>query len=171
MREIKFRAWDKELKKMAHIVSLEYGVDCKLLKASCAYQLTEMEVYGNDSDEPSDVEIRYRRIDFLELMQFTGLHDKNGKEIWEGDIVNIDRQDSFPSYNKAIIGYGDNYGSFLLQYTKPINPKGVLAQGNSITSNNGKILYGYCTGWEIEVIGNIYEHPEMLKEPYAYNQD
>ena len=145
MREIRFRAWDIENKVMCDV--------SHIFIANMVIPQTIMVSVGSEMKHCPDDAI---------LMQFTGLHDKNGKEIWEGDIVNIDRQDSFPSYNKAIIGYGDNYGSFLLQYTKPINPKGVLAQGNSITSNNGKILYGYCTGWEIEVIGNIYEHPELL---------
>lgn len=150
MREIKFRAWDKELKKMAHIVSLEYGVDCKLLKASCAYQLTEMEVYGNDSDEPSDVEIRYRRIDFLELMQFTGLHDKNGKEIFEGDILKW------------------------TNHTKCCNVATWDCLCEVVWESCGfyrrDILDGTLYGWanikneQVEVIGNIYEHPELLKE-------
>ena len=72
-REIKFRAWHKDLKKMFKIgqITLEKGTwnfepnDRDFVGMSIPYQ-------------PSFV-----------LMQYTGLHDKNGKEIYEGDIIRI----------------------------------------------------------------------------------
>ena len=72
-REIKFRAWHKDLKKMFKIgqITLEKGTwnfepnDRDFIGMSIPYQ-------------PSFV-----------LMQYTGLHDKNGKEIYEGDIIRI----------------------------------------------------------------------------------
>ena len=95
------------------------------------------------------------------LRESIGLRDKNGKEIYEGDIVGVDRWDSFSSYNKAIIVYADNHGSFLLSYTKPLNPNGFLAK-ESITSNDKTVLFDRCTGWELEIIGNAYENPDLL---------
>lgn len=71
MREIKFRAWHKKIRKMFQVgqITLEKGIwdyepdDRKNIGVSIPYQ-------------PSFI-----------LMQYTGLHDKNGKEIYEGDIV------------------------------------------------------------------------------------
>ena len=64
MREIKFRAWDKNQKRMFIIQSLTWDVSGQLI-----YFLLE---------------------NVSELMQFTGLKDKNGKEIYEGDIIIAD---------------------------------------------------------------------------------
>jgi len=69
----------------------------------------------------------------LEIVEFTGLTDKNGKEIYEGDVVKIDEM------VKDIIF---RFGSFEVRHT-----------GNGI---------GFYRGEEIEVIGNIYENSNLL---------
>jgi uncharacterized phage protein (TIGR01671 family) len=155
MREIKFRAWDKELKKMVHIVSLEYGVDCKLLKASCAYQLTEMEVYGNDSDEPSDVEILYRGIEFLILMQFTGLHDSKGNEIYEGDVLRFNGE--YPMNLDSWMGRRFWEKTGYVYYDDKESRFTCTEMGNQVSTS-------YWIACSKEVIGNIYENPSLLKE-------
>lgn len=146
MREIKFRAWDKELKKIAHIAGLKYDRDLKLSKATCAYQITEGEIYGGDSTEPWDVELLYRGIEFLILMQFTGLNDSKGKEIYEGDIVdgiNIDGE----TYPMGEVFFDS--GCFCIK-TK------------SCDHDYEPCLY---EAWveKIFIVGNIYETPNLLK--------
>ena len=125
MREIKFRAWHKEKK----IISEVLGID-----------ILHKEIFFSNGDvdycEISDFK-------YIELMQYTGLKDMRGKEIYEGDIL----FESFGErYHKVIFenanfraeaeGDFDEYSFDLID---------IVAQG--------------C-----EIVGNIYENPELIKE-------
>jgi len=130
MRELKFRAWDKKLKKMFEF-ELEWSKYVNHEEIQC---LTPVGV-GNPNveniEKPSD------------LMQYTGLKDKNGKEIYEGDILNMTYHGSVSIVEpeiKVIVGF--ERGSFIIE-----------ENGISL----GKI------GRSLEVIGNIYENPELLE--------
>lgn len=124
-REIKFRAWHKDLKKMFKIgqITLEKGTwnfepnDRDFIGMSIPYQ-------------PSFV-----------LMQYTGLHDKNGKEIYEGDILKV--------YYKGMseVGYVE-YDNDYCEY--------------KIIINTDKDYFSLWKSIDLEKIGNIYENPELL---------
>ena len=85
------------------------------------------------------------------LMQFTGLKDKNGKEIYEGDIVHVPE------------GYGGDllYKEFIgiVDYDPPVF---YINQQESIKKT--RKWHGQEYGWdELEIIGNIYENPEQIE--------
>jgi uncharacterized phage protein (TIGR01671 family) len=145
MREIKFRAWNKEKKQMTPSFNL--------------WSLTEDENFNLCLDGygilyPSRVI----------LMQFTGLHDKNGKEIYEGDIVRIitavneyydEEGDLIEDENEKIAFISFDDGTFVAE-----NSSGEICQWDDGTHD----WYSLENAIILEVIGNIYENPELLKE-------
>lgn len=126
----KFRAWDKLRKIMLPVGDLDTSYKLVYLEEDNGYRC-EM-----DFDE-------------IELMQFTGLKDKNDNEIFEGDIVN------FPEFN------GDIY------ITPVVWDKSCACFGLSF-SGKYPISFDYLEEFytelkDIEVVGNIYENPELLE--------
>ena len=82
------------------------------------------------------------------LMQFTGLYDKNGKEIYEGDIV---------TYKRSV---GNWTGKFMTTTHKVIFTEEINAFVMEYGSSYIKLRKHW--GYEYEVIGNIFENPELL---------
>nr|DAK37943.1 MAG TPA: YopX protein [Caudoviricetes sp.] len=85
----------------------------------------------------------------VEIMQSTGLKDKNGKEIFEGDIVQYQNTKVPSADSKGVIRYFDNWAMF----------------GIDIEHNEPRALFfnGLADHISLEVIGNIYENPELLE--------
>lgn len=81
----------------------------------------------------------------LELLQFTGLHDMNGKEIYEGDIVDGPYGIGFVEYGKYITDNVDNEDIQGWMTHQPLRARALDPQA------------GY------KIIGNIYEHSDLLK--------
>lgn len=81
----------------------------------------------------------------LHLMQSTGLHDKNGKEIFEGDILDYKGR-------KALARWHGSYASFIYRFVDELQKR----------NTEWKPLY--LAYMKCEIIGNIYENPELLEE-------
>lgn len=115
MREIKFRAWDKEEKRW---YDFESG---------------DLDYEGNNPTIAF-----FNLTDNLVVMQFIGLKDKKGKEIFEGDKVYV------PWNGFGIVKF--SYGKFIIK------------------GKDGKTT-DLSTHWDTcEVLGNIYENPELLED-------
>lgn len=129
MREIKFRAWSKLLNKMLSHEDLN-----KALK-----NLTKIEyIAGIFLPLNSDNEI----------MQYTGLNDKNGNEIYEGDILK---------------GTTKGNSDEILAITYVKWDRGQFDLFTEMTSDSWEdALFNYMQFFDVEVIGNIYENPELL---------
>ena len=155
MREIKFRAFLKKnkivekkyvKKDVLTLIEVEKGLyDVVALD----FQDKEAKLYDWDKQ----VEFKVSFIE-IELMQYTDLKDKNGMEIYEGDILELrvnlfdKERDLFQVVFKDG-GFRDEWNNYIGQYLPPdIRNR----QGGRVRLNEA------C-----EVIGNIYENPELLK--------
>ena len=128
MREIKFRAWDKKYKEMIKDIWIAPEYDWNLF-----------------SDNDAMCERARPEQGQIVLMQYTGLKDKNGKEIYEGDLLIFqgDRDAMFEVF------YNDIYGKFSCCRTHYL----------------GSRCGGYVPEIEdkkFEIVGNIYENQELL---------
>lgn len=119
----KFRAWDKETKTMNGMA----------------------EIYRNRNQE---IEL-HPRDDEIILMQSTGLHDKNGKEIFEGDVIAIEVDDTGMPINARVF-QNSKIGVLMFHVFEDNEdvPMVELLEDNSVA---------------FEIIGNIYENPELLE--------
>ena len=130
----KFRAWDKNKKKMTDVDHLTWG--------------------RGDIDHGALSEINEEIPKWFELMQYTGLKDKNGESIYEGDLIKNERG------RTARVEWNEN---LVLFDTLFVSDDG--SQPNPSIDNS----YGFKpVMWasHVEVIGNIYENPELLENDH-----
>lgn len=150
MREIKFRAWhitDKKMLSHSDLVDMNICADTYLF----SYEI------------------------FIPL-QFTDLHDKNGKEIYEGDVLKIVKENDsdhgfhFPLNSLKVVEWVDDMFCLLApsyiaerERIESKNPNGSICEKCSgwkgLYSENHEIDIGFFS----EIVGNIHENPELLK--------
>lgn len=132
MKDIKFRAWDYDTNTMIY-------PDSKLETIFC-FDRVGLSVYQGNGSELSS----------FELMQYTGLKDKNGTEIYEGDIIEYhsDIINTFYKINKInrVVEY--KYGMYGIEG---------IEKGTHIPFAN-ILKYKY------KVIGNIYQNSDLLED-------
>ena len=118
----KFRAWIKNDKEMIDVDEIHW--------------------FDGELDIIGDYITFVRKADEIELMQSTGLKDKNGKEIFEGDIL---------KNNKYITSVFYERGAYCVKFSRTPN--------TTVTMN----VISFIEKYKTKVIGNIYENPELLE--------
>lgn len=127
-RELKFRCWDKDIKKMYRFDKLIYCDE---------YNHLGFHLNPEDRDPDGGSYCNLPGMENFEIMQFTGLKDKNGKEIYEADILVI------VSMNKPVV---------------------VEWSEGSVCGAADNLVGFYIDGFNFgcEVIGNIHENGDLL---------
>ena len=123
----KFRAWHKTWEEMGKVKRIRFDDEGNV---------TTVLFRGRDLGTNTHA-------DEIELMQSTGLKDKNGKEIFEGDVVDYKGR-------KAVVKWHGSYASFIYRFVDGLQER---------VSEWEPLFLAY---YHFEVIGNIYENKELL---------
>ena len=137
MRELKVRAWYKPYKQMCQVESLRFDGNG---------------VYTAVLIEESFYDRRLVEADEIVIEQFTGLKDKNGVGVYEGDIIIQKSLGSNKSECRGKITYKEDHAAFMFE----VYERGKIVMYLFLSEFNAEKTS--------EVIGNIHENPELLEK-------
>lgn len=122
----RFRAWHKTWEEMGKVKRIRFDDEGNVTTV-----LFEGKIFGANE-----------KIEEIELMQSTGLKDKNGKEIFEGDVL---------KNNKYITSVFYEDGAYCVKFRRTPN--------TTVTMN----VISFIEKYKTRIVGNIYENPELLE--------
>lgn len=126
----KFRVWMKSLKWMCDVTNI--SLDSKFVDIC----------QQGDTERYTEMSVEF---DEITLMQSTGLFDRNGKEIFDGDILDYKGR-------KALVRWHGSYASFIYRFV------------DELQNRNTEWKPLYLAYMKCEIIGNIYENRELLED-------
>ena len=160
MREIKFRIWDGNIGKM-------YSFQRQFFIDNNGRLFFNADPYGIDMSGKLRI-YRHPKENHFRIMQYTGLKDENGKEMYEGDVVKMNAHiDGDFEYGLAPEIDLDFIGEVAIIASKGVCLKNARWEDNLVTSKHHR--YGKCSSYKpiaayrSSVIGNIYENRELLE--------
>lgn len=137
-RPIKFRAWNKKDKEMI------VGFPLDALRQNRSF--IDVSPYGNSGGGVIEI----KEVKNIIVMQFTGLLDKNGKEIYEHDILMFEKKGKQVRKDYWVVSWSEK-GKWVMER---------LGTRQSLWSNDGA---GGNHAKNHEVVGNIYENPNLIQ--------
>ncbi len=147
-REVKFKAWHKTEKLMCDVDTLtNEGAFLIGVKPGEDEIIQELRMVI-----PAPLNGRFCENDEFELLEFTGLKDKNGKDIFEGDILKL----QYPFRIGAGVGCGEGFDYREITVSVSFDGGCFWFTGKGFTDCNWRFYDNY------EIIGNIFENPELI---------
>lgn len=147
MRAIEFRAWDKLNEQMGPLRQIAFH--------------TKEAYYG--IERHGNIDHTHQPVSFIniDVMQFTGLKDKNGVKIFEGDIVSNEVYKKIPISHIGVLKWFPRAGSFCIDYNESCKIFSIYNYKEGHEDETTDLLF--LENENLEVIGNIHENPELIK--------